>query len=74
VGQRISIEYSSTNPELVRVAGRDASLSILPALSVLVYSWLAIAAVMVLLAETHRRREKGRSPTVRTPVTASQTS
>lgn len=73
-GQRISIEYSSTNPELVRVAGRDASLSILPALSVLVYSWLAIAAIMVLLAETHRRRANGRSPTVRPPVTASQTS
>lgn len=73
-GQRISIEYSSTEPELVRVAGRDASLSILPALSILVYSWLAIAALMVLLAETHRRRAGGRSPTVRPPVTASQTS
>lgn len=71
-GQRISIEYSAGNPELVRVAGRDASLSILPALSVLLYSWLVIGAVMVLLAELNRRRG-GRSSGVSPLVTVSNT-
>lgn len=33
-GQRISVEYDSTNPDLVRVAGRDANLAIIPAVSV----------------------------------------
>jgi len=51
VGQRISIDYDSTNPDLVRVSGRDASLSIVPAISVVGYTWLVIAAVMVLLAQ-----------------------
>lgn len=73
-GQRISIEYSASNPELVRVSGRDAGLSILPALSVLVYTWLVIGAIMVLFAEVERRRgrqDKGRSSEVSPPVTAS---
>jgi hypothetical protein len=83
VGQRISIEYSSTDPELVRVSGRDASLSILPALSVLIYSWLVIGAIMVLLAEMDRRSRRsgaepdtsgagGRSSAVSPEVTASK--
>lgn len=78
-GQRISVDYSKPNPELVRVAGRDASLSILPALSVLVYSWLVIGAIMVLLAEVSRRRrggghqDGGRSSEVPSAVTASNT-
>ncbi|MBJ7291721.1 DUF3592 domain-containing protein [Williamsia sp.] len=56
VGQRISVEYDSTNPDLVRVAGRDASLSIVPAVSIAGYTWLFVIAVMVLLAEVSRRR------------------
>lgn len=51
VGQRISIDYDSTDPDLVRVTGRDASLSIIPAISVAGYTWLVIVAVMVLLAQ-----------------------
>jgi hypothetical protein len=58
-GQRISIEYSRASPELVRVAGRNASLAIVPALSVLVYSYLVIGALMVLFAEVSRRRRSG---------------
>lgn len=72
-GQRISVDYSRSDPELVRVTGRDASLSILPALSVLVYSWLVIGGIMVLLAEINRRRGNGRSSSVSPPVTASNT-
>lgn len=56
VGQRISVEYDSTKPDLVRVAGRDASLSIIPAVSIVGYTWLFVIAVMVLLAEVSRRR------------------
>ncbi|GGF23118.1 DUF3592 domain-containing protein [Williamsia phyllosphaerae] len=56
VGQRISVEYDSSNPDLVRVAGRDASLSIIPAVSIAGYTWLFVIAVMVLLAEVSRRR------------------
>lgn len=56
VGQRISVEYDSANPDLVRVAGRDASLSIIPAVSIAGYTWLFVIAVMVLLAEVSRRR------------------
>ncbi len=56
VGQRISVEYDSSNPDVVRVAGRDASLSIIPAVSIVGYTWLLVIAVMVLLAEINRRR------------------
>jgi hypothetical protein len=70
-GQRISVDYSKSDPELVRVTGRHASLAILPALSVIVYSWLVIGGIMVLLAEINRRQRNGRSSAVSSPVTAS---
>ncbi|MDY6811883.1 MAG: hypothetical protein SW127_23230 [Actinomycetota bacterium] len=54
-GQRISVEYDATNPDLARPAGRNWTLAIIPALSIIVLSWLIIGAVMVLLAEIHRR-------------------
>lgn len=55
-GQRISVEYDSRNPDVVRVAGRGAELAWRPAISVTVTSWLVIGAVMVALAEFARRR------------------
>lgn len=58
VGQRISVEYDSTQPDLVRVAGRGAGLSIIPAVSIAGYTWLVVVAVMVLLAEISRRRRR----------------
>ncbi|HMS75336.1 DUF3592 domain-containing protein [Gordonia sp. (in: high G+C Gram-positive bacteria)] len=54
-GQRISVEYDATNPDLARPAGRDASLSIVPAVSVVALLWLVIGAVVIGLAETNRR-------------------
>ncbi|GAB89111.1 DUF3592 domain-containing protein [Gordonia rhizosphera] len=54
-GQRISVEYDATNPDLARPAGRDWTLAIIPALSVAVVGWIVVGAVMLLLAEINRR-------------------
>lgn len=54
-GQRISVEYDATNPDLARPAGRSWTLAIVPALSIIVLGWLIVGAVMVLLAEINRR-------------------
>lgn len=40
VGQRIEVEYSKSDPDLVRVAGRSASVALIPAGSVIVVTWL----------------------------------
>lgn len=55
-GQRISVEYDATNPDLARPAGRTALLSIMPALSVAVLGWLVVGAAMIGVAEANRRR------------------
>lgn len=47
-GERINVEYSRRDPELVRVAGRDARVAIIPALSVIVVAW-AIALPLIWL-------------------------
>ncbi|WP_299576095.1 DUF3592 domain-containing protein [uncultured Williamsia sp.] len=57
-GQRISVEYDTRNPDTVRVAGRDASLSIIPALSVVGWTWAVLLAAMVGIAEYARRRRR----------------
>ena len=54
-GQRISVEYDRSNPDLAKPAGRGASLSILPALSVAVLAWVIVIVVMLLIAEINRR-------------------
>ncbi|GAA1479691.1 hypothetical protein GCM10009624_01310 [Gordonia sinesedis] len=52
--QRISVEYDTTNPDLARPAGRNASLSIIPALSVAVLGWAIVGALMLGMAELNR--------------------
>ncbi|WP_245717697.1 DUF3592 domain-containing protein [Nocardia jejuensis] len=48
-GERINVEYLRSDPDLVRVAGRDARVAIIPALSVIVVSWaLAVPALWLL--------------------------
>jgi len=48
-GQRIDVEYARHEPDLVRVAGRDASVAIVPAGSVIVVTWfVALPALLVL--------------------------
>ncbi|WP_179275874.1 DUF3592 domain-containing protein [Rhodococcus sp. 06-418-5] len=54
-GQRIEVEYYKADPdvELVRVAGRDATVAIVPAGSVIVVTWLIAGPVVFWL----RRKE-----------------
>ncbi|WP_179274593.1 MULTISPECIES: DUF3592 domain-containing protein [unclassified Rhodococcus (in: high G+C Gram-positive bacteria)] len=54
-GQRIEVEYYKADPdvELVRVAGRDAAVAIVPAGSVIVVTWLVAGPVLFWL----RRKE-----------------
>ncbi|CAM2837172.1 DUF3592 domain-containing protein [Prescottella defluvii] len=48
-GQRIDVEYARSDPDLVRVAGRDARVAIVPAGSVIVVTWIvALPALLVL--------------------------
>ena len=56
-GEHIDVEYSRTDPDLVRVAGRDARVAIIPTASVVVVTW-AIALPTLYL---DRRIRRGRS-------------
>lgn len=58
-GQRINVEYSRDDPDLVRVAGRDVSVAVIPAASVIVVTWLIALPVLWLL---RRRRATGVAP------------
>jgi len=57
-GQRIDVEYSRSDPDLVRVAGRDARVAIVPAGSVIVVTWLVALPVLLVL---RRRARTGNS-------------
>ena len=54
-GERINVEYRKSEPDLVRVAGRDATVAIIPALSVIVVAWLLALPVLWLLVRLGRR-------------------
>ena len=54
-GQRIEVEYSRSDPDLVRVAGRNATTAIIPALSVVVVTWAIAGVLLVLLGRRGRR-------------------
>ncbi|MET0196304.1 DUF3592 domain-containing protein [Rhodococcus sp. RS1C4] len=56
-GQRIDVEYAREDPDLVRVAGRDASVALVPAGSVIGGTWIVAGGVLFLL----RRRETSAS-------------
>ena len=52
---RIYVEYDTTDPDLVRVQGRNAALAIVPAGSIAVIGWL-VAGVALALTEWAERR------------------
>lgn len=52
-GQRIDVEYARSDPDLVRVAGRDVRVALVPAGSVVVVTWLIAGPILWLVA---RRR------------------
>ena len=54
-GMRIYVEYDTTNPDLVRVRDRDASLAIVPAGSIAVVGWLIAGAALLGLGVVERR-------------------
>lgn len=59
-GERIKVEYSRKDPDLVRVAGRDARVALLPAASVIVVTWgVALPALWVI----RRMRRPATAPT-----------
>lgn len=60
-GQRIEVEFSRGDPDLVRVAGRDARVAIVPALSVAAIAWLVALPGLLLLNRAIRveARETG---------------
>ncbi|MEV0948082.1 DUF3592 domain-containing protein [Rhodococcus sp. NPDC049939] len=64
VGQRIEVEYARSDPDLVRVAGRDARVAIVPAGSVIVVTWLIAGPVIWYL----RRRENSAAPSTPTSL------
>lgn len=54
-GQRITVEYNKSDPEMVRVAGRNAKIAIVPALSVIAVTWAMVIAIMLGCAELRFR-------------------
>ncbi len=55
-GQRILVDYDATDPDnLARPAGRNARLSILPGLSIVVAGWALVIALMLSVAAAGRR-------------------
>lgn len=57
-GQRIDVEYARSNPDLVRVAGRDARLALIPAASLAAGGWVVAGGLLALLRRSGRRRER----------------
>lgn len=54
-GMRIYVEYDKTNPDLVRVRDRNASLAIIPAGSIAVVGWLVAGVALFGLAVVQKR-------------------
>ena len=48
-GQNIDVEYARSEPDLVRVSGRNASVAVVPAASVVVVTWAIAGPLMFLL-------------------------
>jgi hypothetical protein len=54
-GERIRVEYSRSDPDLVRVEGRDVRVAVPPALSVIVVVWLLALPALWLLSRVNKR-------------------
>ncbi len=54
-GMRIYVEYDKSDPNLVRVQNRNATLAIIPAGSIAVAGWLIGAAMLAGLVRLERR-------------------
>ena len=57
-GMRIYVEYDTTDPDLVRVQGRNAALAIIPAGSITVIGWLVAGVALALTEWVERRHDR----------------
>ncbi|MFX1759257.1 Uncharacterised protein [Rhodococcus gordoniae] len=48
-GQRIAVEYARSDPDLVRVTGRDARVALIPTGSVIVVTWMIATPLLIRL-------------------------
>ncbi len=58
VGQLVEVEYDEAHPDLVKVAGRGAYLSLMPAGTLVLFTWLIVVPSVWLL----RRNRKAPVP------------
>ena len=56
-GQHIDVEYSRADPDLVRVAGRDASVALVPLGSVIVVVWALAIPSLIAVRRLRERTE-----------------
>jgi len=54
-GQLVRIEYDAADPELARVAGRSATLTLLPLGSFVFFTWLIAAPILWWIRRQNRR-------------------
>ena len=54
-GMRIYVEYDRSNPDLVRVQNRNASLAVIPAGSIAVVGWLVAGLLLGVVTLVQRR-------------------
>lgn len=54
-GQLVRIEYDAADPELARVAGRSATLTLLPLGSFIFFTWLIAAPILWWIRRQTRR-------------------
>ncbi|MBJ8347926.1 DUF3592 domain-containing protein [Antrihabitans sp. YC2-6] len=57
VGQHIDVEYAKSDPDLVRVSGRDASVALVPVGSVIVIVWLIALPSLAVVRRMRRESE-----------------
>ncbi|SFJ19037.1 hypothetical protein SAMN05421835_103363 [Amycolatopsis sacchari] len=65
-GDLVRIEYDTSDPELARVAGRTASLTLLPLGTTILITWLVAVGALWWI----RHRSRRGTPTVATPEPA----
>ncbi|WP_020662908.1 DUF3592 domain-containing protein [Amycolatopsis benzoatilytica] len=59
-GQLVAIEYDATNPDVARVAGRTATLTLLPLGTTLLITWLIAAPTLWWLRRAMKRDQPAR--------------
>ncbi|QDQ98992.1 DUF3592 domain-containing protein [Tomitella fengzijianii] len=59
-GQFIEVEYDRGDPDMVRVKGRDAAVAVVPVGSVVLCTWLAAGATLLVLRLRSRRQAERR--------------